>query len=182
MSHADEAADGQTVRTNGDGQADGDTQAAGRPVPQPRPAQQRSVQQRSAAAAGSRRAARLVDIAGAAGVHVSTVSRVLNGDPGLSIRPETIERILTTARTQGYRPNALARALKRDRTGAFAFVVPLLRAAERGYVVMMMEEEPSDDAKPPGAYRYLVEESRADGLLLATALRQTGADAGMREV
>jgi DNA-binding LacI/PurR family transcriptional regulator len=150
--------------------------------------------QRSAAA--SRRAARLVDIASAAGVHVSTVSRVLNGDPGLSIRPETIERIITTARTQGYRPNALARALKRDRTGAFAFVVPLLRnpiwvrlqrgallrAAERGYVVMMMEEDPTDDAKPPGAYRYLVEESRADGLLLATALRQTGADAGMRDV
>src|SRR5580704_525283 len=151
---------------------------------------------RQAAPAGSRRAARLVDIASAAGVHVSTVSRVLNGDPGLSIRPETIERILTTARTQGYRPNALARALKRDRTGAFAFVVPLLRnpiwvrlqrgalqrAGERGYVVMMMEEEPSDDAQPPGAYRYLVEESRADGLLLATALRKTGADAGMREV
>src|SRR5215472_2307022 len=75
--------------------------------------------------AGSRRAARLVDIASAAGVHVSTVSRVLNGDPGLSIRPETIDRILTIARAQGYRPNALARALKRDRTGAFAFVVPL---------------------------------------------------------
>ena len=35
----------------------------------------------------------------------------------------------------------------------------------------MIMEEPGDDAKPPGAYRYLVEESRADGLLLATALR-----------
>jgi DNA-binding LacI/PurR family transcriptional regulator len=175
---AEEGSAGQAQHADGDGQGD-------------RPAVPK---QRSAAA--SRRAARLVDIASAAGVHVSTVSRVLNGDPGLSIRPETIERILTTARTQGYRPNALARALKRDRTGAFAFVVPLLRnpiwvrlqrgallrAAERGYVVMMMEEEPSDDAKPPGAYRYLVEESRADGLLLATALRQTGADAGMREV
>jgi LacI family transcriptional regulator len=151
--------------------------------------------QRSATAAGSRRAARLVDIATAAGVHVSTVSRVLNGDPGLSIRPETIERILTTARTQGYRPNALARALRRDRTGAFAFVVPLLRnpiwvrlqrgalqrADERGYVVMMMEE-PDDALKPLGAYRYLVEESRADGLLLATALRLTGPDSGVRDV
>jgi LacI family transcriptional regulator len=150
---------------------------------------------RSAPAVGSRRAARLVDIATAAGVHVSTVSRVLNGDPGLSIRPETIERILTTARTQGYRPNALARALKRDRTGAFAFVVPLLRnpiwvrlqrgalqrAGERGYVVMMMEE-PMDAPKPPDGYRYLVEESRADGLLLATALRLAGPDAGVRDV
>jgi LacI family transcriptional regulator len=151
--------------------------------------------QRSATGAVSRRAARLVDIASAAGVHVSTVSRVLNGDPGLSIRPETIERILTTARTQGYRPNAMARALKRDRTGAFAFVVPLLRnpiwvrlqrgalqrAGERGYVVMMMEE-PTESPKPPSAYRHLVEESRADGLLLATALRLTGPDAGVREV
>ncbi len=175
---ADDESAGQAPQAQAGGQGDRP------PVPK----------QRSAAA--SRRAARLVDIASAAGVHVSTVSRVLNGDPGLSVRPETIERILTTARTQGYRPNALARALKRDRTGAFAFVVPLLRnpiwvrlqrgallrAAERGYVVMMMEEEPTDDAKPPGAYRYLVEESRADGLLLATAMRQTGADVGMREV
>jgi DNA-binding LacI/PurR family transcriptional regulator len=131
-----------------------------------------------------RRATRLVDIASAVGVHVSTVSRVLNGDPGLSIRPQTLERILETARTQGYRPNALARALKRDRTGTFAFVIPLLRnpiwvrlqrgalrrAAEHGYSVMIMEEL-EDEAKPPGGYRYLVEESRADGLLLAIALR-----------
>jgi LacI family transcriptional regulator len=133
---------------------------------------------------GRRRASRLVDIAEAAGVHVSTVSRVLNGDPALSIRPETYERILSTARAQGYRPNALARALKRRRTGAFALVVPLLRnpiwvrlqrgalqrASERGYVVMIMEE-PTDDPRPPSDYRYLVDESRVDGLLLATALR-----------
>jgi LacI family transcriptional regulator len=133
---------------------------------------------------GQRRASRLVDIAEAVGVHVSTVSRVLNGDPAQSIRPEIYERILATAQQQGYRPNALARALKRRRTGAFAFVVPLLRnpiwsilqggalqrARERGYVVMIMEE-PIEDPRPPGAYRYLVEESRADGLLLATPLR-----------
>jgi LacI family transcriptional regulator len=133
---------------------------------------------------GQRRASRLVDIAEAVGVHVSTVSRVLNGDPAQSIRPEVYQRILSTARQQGYRPNALARALKRRRTGAFAFVVPLLRnpiwarlqrgallrAGERGYVIMIMEE-PTEDPKPPGDYRYLVEESRVDGLLLATPLR-----------
>jgi LacI family transcriptional regulator len=143
--------------------------------------------------AGSRRASRLVDIAAEVGVHTSTVSRVLNGDASLSIRPETIERILASARRQGYRPNALARALKQDRTSALAFVVPLLRnpiwvrlqrgalqrAAERGFVVMMMEE-PIETPKPPREYRYLVEESRVDGLLLATALRQT--DAGIGEV
>jgi LacI family transcriptional regulator len=137
-----------------------------------------------AQAGGQRRASRLIDIAEAVGVHVSTVSRVLNGDPAQSIRPEVYERILATAREQGYRPNALARALKRQRTGALTFVMPLernpswarlqggalRRASERGYVVMIMEE-PTEDPKPPGDYRYLVEESRADGLLLATPLR-----------
>jgi LacI family transcriptional regulator len=130
------------------------------------------------------RVPRLVDIAEAVGVHVSTVSRVLNGDPAQSVRPEIYQQILSTARQQGYRPNALARALKRRRTGALAFVIPLLRnpiwvrlqrgalqrASERSYVVMIMEE-PGDDAQPPGSYRYLVEESRTDGLLLATSLR-----------
>ena len=130
------------------------------------------------------REVRLVDIASAVGVHPSTVSRVLNGKSGHSLRPETVQRILTEARSRGYRPNALARALRQHRTGALTFVVPmvrnpiwvrllrgaLLRAAERGYVVMIMEE-PTEDPKPPGAYSYLVRESRADGLLLATALR-----------
>jgi LacI family transcriptional regulator len=37
--------------------------------------------------------------------------------------------------------------------------------------VVMIMEEPIEDPRPPGAYRYLVEESRADGLLLATPLR-----------
>src|SRR5450759_4224127 len=141
---------------------------------------------------GQRRASRLVDIAEAVGVHVSTVSRVLNGDPAQSIRPEIYDRILSTAQQQGYRPNALARALKRRRTGALALVIPLLRnpiwvrlqrgalqrASERGYVVMIMEE-PGDDQKRPDDYRYLVEESRADGLLLATALRHPGHAGGV---
>ena len=146
-------------------------------------------------AAARPRGPRLIDIAEAVGVHVSTVSRVLNGDPAQSIRPEVYRRILSTARQQGYRPNALARALKRRQTGAIAFVIPLLRnpiwvrlqrgalqrAGERGYVVMIMEE-PGEDAQPPGAYRYLVEESRADGLLLATALRNPGHAPGVPEV
>jgi DNA-binding LacI/PurR family transcriptional regulator len=154
------------------------------------------------AAAGARgrplarpRGSRLVDIAEEVGVHVSTVSRVLNGDPAQSIRPEIYERILNTARERGYRPNALARALKQRRTGALAFVIPLLRnpiwvrlqrgalqrASERGYVVMVMEE-PGDQPQPPGSYRYLVEESRADGLLLATSLRIPAHAGGVPEV
>jgi LacI family transcriptional regulator len=144
-------------------------------------------------AASQRKVPRLVDIASAVGVHPSTVSRVLNGGVGHSVRPETVERILAEARSRGYRPNALARALRQHRTGALTFVVPmlrnpiwvrlqrgaLLRAAERGYVVMIMEE-PTEDPRPPGAYSYLVAESRTDGLLLATALRND--DRGKRGV
>src|SRR5262249_59126515 len=108
--------------------------------------------------------------------------------------PEVYEQILRTARQQGYRPNALARALKRRRTGAVAFVIPLLRnpiwvrlqrgalqrAGERGYVVMIMEE-PSAGVRPPDDYQYLLEESRTDGLLLATALRIPGHDGRVSE-
>jgi DNA-binding LacI/PurR family transcriptional regulator len=139
---------------------------------------------RPRAVPGQRKVPRLIDIAEAVGVHTSTVSRVLNGDPAQSVRPEIYQQILTVARQQGYRPNALARALKQRRVGALAFVIPLLRnpiwvrlqrgalqrAAERGFVVMIMEE-PDDDPKSPDSYRYLVEESRADGLLIATSLR-----------
>ena len=114
-----------------------------------------------------------------------------DGDSGHSVRPETVRRIRAEARSRGYRPNALARALRQHHTGALAFVVPmlrnpiwvrlqrgaLLRAAERGYVVMIAEE-PAEDPLPPAAYRYLVAESRADGLLLATALRAGSAGNG----
>ena len=144
---------------------------------------------------GQRRVSRLIDIAEAVGVHTSTVSRVLNGDPAQSVRPELYQQILAVAQEQGYRPNALARALKQRRTGALAFVIPLLRnpiwvrlqrgalqrASERGYLVMVMEE-PGDDAKPPDSYRYLVEESRADGLLIATSLRIAEHAAGLSVV
>ncbi len=46
----------------------------------------------------------------------------------------------------------------------------------------MIMEEPTEDPKPPGRLPLLVAESRADGLLLATALRMAAQDAGMREV
>ena len=128
-----------------------------------------------------------MDVAAAVGLHVSTVSRVLNGDENQSIRPETRDRILLAAQRQGYRPNAMARALKASRTGALAMVVPLLRnpiwssiqrgalhaAAEGGQIVMILEQ-PEDDFRPPSEYQYVVEESRADGLLIATAQRSSG--------
>src|SRR3990170_5561800 len=97
------------------------------------------------------RAVRLADVARAAGVGTSIASRVLNGDPTVSIRAETRERILIAARELIYRPNAFARGLKLARTMTLGLVIPnlaypvnadIIRGAERqaaaaGYVMLL---------------------------------------------
>lgn len=127
------------------------------------------------------RPARLDDVAREAGVHVSTVSRVLNGTGAVSIRPETRERIVDTARRLRYRPHAIARSLKTATTGALGLLVPSLRnpvnspiirgafdrAWERDFVLMLAED--SDESAAEDAYTRLVEEGRIDGLLIQSA-------------
>src|SRR5687768_18139813 len=64
------------------------------------------------------------DIAAAAAVSQSTVSRVLSGAPtAVPIAPETRERVLRTARELGYRPNPLARGLRGASTNLLGAVV-----------------------------------------------------------
>src|SRR5678816_3220249 len=64
------------------------------------------------------------DIAVAAGVSQSTVSRVLNDVPTrVPIAPETRERVSATARRLGYRPNPLARGLRGAATMLLGAVV-----------------------------------------------------------
>lgn len=127
------------------------------------------------------RPARLSDVAEAAGVHVSTASRVLNGTGGVSIRPETRERIVRSAERLRYRPNAIARGLKLATTGAIGLLLPTLRnpvlskiirgafdrAWERGFVVLLAED--TGDVAAAEAYERLVGEGRIDGLLIASA-------------
>ncbi|HEX2153618.1 MAG TPA: LacI family DNA-binding transcriptional regulator [Acidimicrobiia bacterium] len=58
-------------------------------------------------------------------VHVSTVSRVLNGQAAAGrITPQTEARIRAIARDLGYRHNAIARALRTGRTLIVGMVVP----------------------------------------------------------
>ncbi|WP_353827722.1 LacI family DNA-binding transcriptional regulator [Agromyces sp. SYSU T0242] len=125
---------------------------------------------------------RLVDVAQQSGVTKSVVSRIMNGDDTLRIRPETRERVLAVAAELGYRPHAGARALSVSRTGAFAMIIPdltnsvyaaitrgaLRRAREHGYVLLIAEDSPTD---PAGAEEYsdLVTSGRVDGLLVASA-------------
>ena len=124
---------------------------------------------------------RLEDVAAAAGVSKSTVSRVLSGDPTLSVRDATRERVRALAQELGYRPHPVARALAVPATGALALLVPNLsnpayveiirgayrRARERGYVLLCAEDFEGQEADE--AFTELVDGGRVDGLLIASA-------------
>jgi DNA-binding LacI/PurR family transcriptional regulator len=126
--------------------------------------------------------AKLVDVAKRAGVTKSVVSRCLNGDPTLSIRPQTRARIHAAASALGYQPHAGARALAYSRPKAIALLVPDLmnpiysriirgachRADTLGYVLLLAEdlegEKEADDS-----FAHLVSSGRVDGLIIASA-------------
>jgi DNA-binding LacI/PurR family transcriptional regulator len=64
------------------------------------------------------------DIAAAASVSQSTVSRILSGAPTrVPIAPETRERVVQAAQRLGYRPNPLARGLRGASTNLIGAVV-----------------------------------------------------------
>lgn len=126
-----------------------------------------------------RRSVRLRDVAAAAGVDASVVSRVLSGDARLSIRPDTRERVLAAAARLDYRPNTAARTLKTARTMAIGMIVPDLSnvnyatiaqgaeeaAATAGYVLLVVHGSASD--RLPDLH------GRIDGLLIGMATSET---------
>lgn len=128
-----------------------------------------------------KRAVRLVDVANEAGVTTSVVSRVLNGDPTLTIRGETRERIVRVAAALDYRPNGFARGLKLAKTMTIGLVInlgysenaELIAAVERGaaahgYLTLLADA--SEFVGRGENFRRLLLERRVDGLLVATGL------------
>ncbi|MEN3281160.1 MAG: LacI family transcriptional regulator [Solirubrobacteraceae bacterium] len=125
---------------------------------------------------------RLEEVAERARVSKSIASRVLNGDPTVSVRDDTRERVLAAARELAYRPHPVARALASSEMGALALLVPAFdnpaytdvirgafhRARERGYVLLAAEDFEGQQADE--AFTDLVEAGRIDGLLIASAL------------
>jgi LacI family gluconate utilization system Gnt-I transcriptional repressor len=69
----------------------------------------------------------LSDVARAAGVSPSTVSRALRGER--SVDPALIERVMATSRLLGYVPDPAARALASQRSDHVAILIPLLSNA-----------------------------------------------------
>ncbi len=118
-------------------------------------------------------------VADAAGVSITTVSRILNGrETGVPIRPETRERILATAQRLGYRPNLLARALRGSRSSLLGAIVrdiadPFHIQVLRGLNAIAREREyrlflGHVDYRPEVAavYGSMFEQSHADGIVL----------------
>ena len=121
----------------------------------------------------------LSDVALLAGVDRSVVSRVINDDPKLSIRPATRQRVLETIDKLGYRPNAAARSLRTARSYMLGLFIPdfanpvyaeIIKGAETeagklGYALMTA----SSEGVRQGVDHYvdLFGQGRVDGLLFA---------------
>ncbi|MGZ3672798.1 MAG: LacI family DNA-binding transcriptional regulator [Ktedonobacterales bacterium] len=119
-----------------------------------------------------------------AGVHPSTVARVLNDDPRQRVSEAVRVRILALAHEHGYRPNHLARSLRMKRSFVVGTVIPdianpffaiLFRGIEdalaaSGYSVIMAntDDEPAREQRSIEMLRG----RQVDGLLLATARRE----------
>jgi DNA-binding LacI/PurR family transcriptional regulator len=81
----------------------------------------------------------LEDIAKVAGVTAMTVSRVMQGKPG--VLAATREKVLGVAKELNYTANLSARALKTGRTGAIAVVSGTLNRMYNARIVHLLETE-----------------------------------------
>src|SRR6202041_3166687 len=64
----------------------------------------------------------LSQVARAAGVGTTTVSRVING--GDFVNPKTLAKVRRVIESMGYMPNQAARVLKGDRTKTIGLIIP----------------------------------------------------------
>lgn len=124
------------------------------------------------------------DLGRLAGVHPSTVARVLNGDPRQRVSDDVRERILALAVEHGYRPNLLASSLRTKRSAVVGALIPdianpffalMFRGiedalAERDFSVILANTD--DDAAREDRSAAMLRGRQVDGLLLATARRQ----------
>ncbi|MDT0382514.1 LacI family DNA-binding transcriptional regulator [Streptomyces sp. DSM 42041] len=79
------------------------------------------------------------DVAAHVGTSIKSVSRVLNGEPGVSA--DTTERILRAMADLGFRRNDLARGLRQsDRTGTVGLVLPQAATRYHDSLVRGLEE------------------------------------------
>ncbi len=118
-----------------------------------------------------------------AGVHPSTVARVLNDDPRQRVGVEVRRRILALAREYGYQPNHVARSLRTKRSSVIGTLIPdianpffalMFRGiedalAERDFSVILANTDDDPQREERGV--AMLRGRQVDGLILATARR-----------
>ncbi len=119
------------------------------------------------------------DVANLAGVHPSTVSRVINNDSRIS--EKTKNKVLLIIKKLGYTPNAIARGLKTKRTNTLGMLIPditnpffaeIARGVEdaankNNFNVILCNTD--DKLKKERTYLEILRGKRVDGLILGTA-------------
>jgi len=124
-------------------------------------------------------AARISDVARAAGVSAATVSRVLNGTSQVS--PEKAARVREVASRLGYEPFGPARALRKQRTKVWAALIadienPFFTALVRGIEDEAVKEghrlvlcNTDEDLAKEAAYLDVALSERMGGVIIAVA-------------
>lgn len=142
----------------------------------------------------SSKRATITDVAKAAGISIGAVSRILNGDPSLTVRDETRAAVHQAMADLDYSPNPHARSLRMARTGSVAMILPEIdspafpamiqgaqRAAhERGYSMLLGGVGP--DCDDPGLPARLLQKNHVDGFLVSSGLRETDTLAALRSL
>ena len=117
------------------------------------------------------------DVASRAGVALKTVSRVVNGEPGVT--PETAQRVLGAIEDLGFRRNESARLLRTGRTATLGFIAdtwadPDLTGVYRGLEDVIRQHgyllySGSTDSDPAREERLALAmcARRVDGLIIA---------------
>ncbi|EGO62842.1 LacI family DNA-binding transcriptional regulator [Acetonema longum] len=116
------------------------------------------------------------DVARTAGVSIATVSRILNGQGGVS--EELIDKVQLTVQELNYQPNAVARALKVQESRSIGLIIPdignpffpaLVRGVEdaaqvHGYALILC----NTDGDPDKEINYIkfLRSKQVDGILL----------------
>lgn len=135
----------------------------------------------------------LKKLAARAGVHPSTISRVVNNDPLLRVSAETRARIEALLQETGYRPDVVARSLKLRQTFVLAMVIPDITnplfaniflgiedaASARGYSVLLANTGGSPDRERD--HLRTVQARRVDGVILASAVLHDPSVGWLRE-
>jgi LacI family transcriptional regulator len=135
----------------------------------------------------------LKELAAQSGVHPSTVSRIVNDDPGLRVSAETRARVKRLLEKTGYRPDGMARGLKLRQSFVLGVLVPdvlnplfaaIFRGVEdaalqKGYTVILSSTDGNQDRERE--VLLALQSRMIDGVVVASASLRDASVRWLRE-